>query len=537
MDEMKRTTTSSGREEEGSGEEETGSSRGDSEAGAGGGEGSEAGAEGGEGSEAESSAPPIESYCCSTCGFTFSSALSLLNHQVRKRHGDYGGTPSITKKNRKVPTNAERRKALKIYDEYFAKNPTNAITATAKTVGYDRSTLSKWIKKREQIQTACKDGRAKKRRDTMRDPQFCTEEIEVYLKFLYRRFGQGKKVRRRWLRNEMRKLVRVSDNPNAAKFKASDGWLTRFLKRWKITHQCRTNAKHQTVEQRIETIKKFHRQLREIQTSEPRRCEKYGRFPGTHMFHCDQVPIQFTGGDRHSTLNPKGCQSGCRIGSLETDEDKRFATLQVTIRAAESQIVDIELIFAGAGQVSQVELEYYDCIDNLAVTWQSKAYADERTTLQFLQRFRSQTKDLGEVLLGMDNYSAQQTPTCRLVMEYLDIVPVFTPPDCTDCISPVDHHVGRALQTKIAKFYQEAYDKHGDDWFEAGLEAREKRMLLAEWTSRAWREINTECENEEGSNLIHLAFVETGFLLALDGREDHLIRLQGWTGTLGTYSF
>ena len=53
------------------------------------------------------------------------------------------------------------------------------------------------------------------------------------------------------------------------------------------------------------------------------------------------------------------------------------------------------------------------------------------------------------------------------------------------------------------------------------LTASRRRMLKATWVDKAWRHVST-C-----SHLMYSSFVHTGFLIALDGSEDKLIKLQG----------
>ena len=67
---------------------------------------------------------------------------------------------------------------------------------------------------------------------------------------------------------------------------------------------------------------------------------------------------------------------------------------------------------------------------------------------------------LGEVLLGRDNHGSQRTPACETFMELFRIVAAFTPANCTDCYSPVDHHVGKLLKELINKMYEAEYDKN-----------------------------------------------------------------------------
>jgi hypothetical protein len=72
---------------------------------------------------------------------------------------------------------------------------------------------------------------------------------------------------------------------------------------------------------------------------------------------------------------------------------------------------------------------------------------------------------------------------------------------------------------------QAYYDANQTIWDEIGISKAQKRMLIATWTSVAWAEL---CDPK--SPLIRAAFVDTGFLLAKDGSENKLVKLQGWTG-------
>jgi hypothetical protein len=74
---------------------------------------------------------------------------------------------------------------------------------------------------------------------------------------------------------------------------------------------------------------------------------------------------------------------------------------------------------------------------------------------------------------------------------------------------------------------QAYYDENQTEWDEIGISKSQKRMLIATWTSVAWAEL---CAAELADSLIRTAFVDTGFLLAKDGSENGLVKLQGWTG-------
>jgi hypothetical protein len=83
--------------------------------------------------------------------------------------------------------------------------------------------------------------------------------------------------------------------------------------------------------------------------------------------------------------------------------------------------------------------------------------------------------------------------------------------------------VGAALKAKIFKRYSEVLKANKNMWSlpaaQGGLSDPRKRLLLATWASETWQEM---CN--ENHHLIRQAFVETGFLLAKDGSENHLVR-------------
>lgn len=251
------------------------------------------------------------------------------------------------------------------------------------------------------------------------------------------------------------------------------------------------------------------------------------------MFHMDQVPLPFSPGSKR-TLHMKGEQCVIREpgGSGAT---KRFCTLQVTICAqADQQCVKMEIIFRGGGErLSDEELATYAALKNVTVRFQQKAWSDTGVTLDYMEDFRAQTLQRGEVLLGMDNHGAQRVPAVLKFMELMSIIPAYTPANCTDCTSPVDRHVGQAIKLKIAKRYHECYDKNRLAWElpkkHGGLSDSTKRQLVAGWASEAWAEM---CENNQ--DCITAAFVKTGFLLAKDGSENGKVEL--WPRQKGEYS-
>ena len=477
-------------------------------------------------------------FCCLTCNKQFDRACELGRHYSSARSSCVNGfSLGVAVTPRKSYTYLQKRDALLYYDELIREGHFNPAAVLAYRTGLPKACVSDWIRDRGQIfYLAGTEAYARKRRFRTSVGKHPEAEFQLYLRFVWRRQHLKRRVGYGWLRANM--LDILATNGEVARLRGGNSWCRGFCKRWHITRQCRTNTKTTPIEERLPQIRAFHQYLiYGVQRSDPQRCPKYGRFPPRRMFHMDQVPLPFSPNSR-MTLNVRGDQ--CVIADPGGDGGKRFATLQITICAdPTAPPVDIEVYFRGTGlRADPEEEEYYRALPGVNVRWQPKAWADERIMLLWFRDFREQVLTSGEVLLGMDNHGSQATPLCKAFMEHFNIVPAYTPANCTDCISPVDHHVGQTIKQIIARKYEAAFDASGDGWDmppeDGGLDAKEKRMLVATWVSEAWQEFTTGAKYH---HLVRSAFVRTGFLVAKDGSENELIELHPVRVPAGSYEF
>jgi hypothetical protein len=245
---------------------------------------------------------------------------------------------------------------------------------------------------------------------------FSDQEDKLYLAFLFRRKNQGYVTTDAWLQDSMRTLLEAEQPDGWEEFKASNGWVALFKKRYRITAQCQTNKKHVPITEKLPLIRNFHAWLLTIlQLSTPQKSTKYGRFPATFIFHMDQIPLPFVLGSKR-TLNSIGEPVFIRAPK-GSGLDKRQATLQLCIRAEGSQLVRLAIIFKGQGLVlSAEERKVYAELSHLVqVYFQPNAWADEHVMLEWWDQFMADTTSLrGEqILLGMDNHGPQQTVAFR----------------------------------------------------------------------------------------------------------------------------
>lgn len=109
--------------------------------------------------------------------------------------------------------------------------------------------------------------------------------------------------------------------------------------------------------------------------------------------------------------------------------------------------------------------------------------------------------------------------------EMLDIECVFTPANCTDCVSPVDRNVGVWLKRRVYQMQEDELElPENRNWGMpvalGGLTTMAKRKHTVRWISQAWSDFQAYHQNN-----CTAAFVDTGILTALDGSEKHKIKL------------
>ena len=186
------------------------------------------------------------------------------------------------------------------------------------------------------------------------------------------------------------------------------------------------------------------------------------------------------------------------------------------------------IVFRGEGKrLKNEEKAAYAALSGLlAVYFQPKAWVDEQVALLWLEQFVSETSVIqSDRLLGMDRHGPQMTSRFRARSTQANIVPLYTPPDCTDVTAPCDHHVFARMKHIINTFYEAELEINHSLWCNppshGGLHAYQRRIYLATWTALAWQILRSD------DAFLRSAFISTGCLLAKDGSEDHLIKVHG----------
>jgi len=392
----------------------------------------------------------------------------------------------------------------------------------AEIFGVHEAMVSKWIKARDSIVTCARKmlgargrgniGRLVLRAPRGAQPRYAVAEALVFGKFLGAR-QKNRAVSGRALKVWMRKAVAnvYKGDVRATEFKASTSWLNKFKARHNIVTRARTNKKVLAIETRLPAVQKFHRDLRAF-ISQPGGAdhEVYGRFAPAAIFNVDQSPIALQPGSA-TTLEQRGA---VRVQIAERDSgDKRYCTLQLTVSPGVQQVKPM-IIFRGQGKrLSAQEKASWD--PRVHVEFQPNAWVDggmvEKYVSKVLKPFLIQG-EIAEALLLMDNLAAQQTEEVRALYEDNGIKAFFFPPNVTDLVQPVDHHLAQQLKKTMADMLDdrllenEAFAQRWLGLEDGTLPAWEVRVALTRLVADAWADV---CQKRDFVKL----FQETGCLM------------------------
>ena len=412
----------------------------------------------------------------------------------------------------------------------LATAPRKALLRATKKVaeesGEKVANLLSWVKKREKIKKACSKAF---RSGDVRPPLFPKCEDQLYLDFLHRREIVGLRVGGKWLQVRMLELVHRMHPPNHSnvdKFKATDGWCSKWKKRYRVRSKARTKKQATPVAERLGAIKEFHKFLQEV-------VFESGQVLPRQIYYMDQIPYAHTQPQAHRrSLNSIG--RSCFLKVPFKSADKRFCSIQMTTCADLDELHRVPLAFILRGQGLQLgedETALWSALEGQArIFYQTKAWADGDFMMMWLQTFAFDVRDIieedGFVILGMDGHGAQMTRRFQERCDELNIIPVYTPPNCTDVVAPVDAGCGATLKMLANMLYEADYEQKHKIYEDEGIKAKEKRMQAAMRVMAAWNVMK-----EDYRYLILQSFIKTGwFPLAPDGSQDHLVKIKDFPG-------
>eukprot|EP00479_Gromia_sphaerica_P013267 TRINITY_DN7328_c0_g1_i1.p2 TRINITY_DN7328_c0_g1~~TRINITY_DN7328_c0_g1_i1.p2 ORF type:complete len:120 (-),score=18.40 TRINITY_DN7328_c0_g1_i1:350-709(-) len=103
------------------------------------------------------------------------------------------------------------------------------------------------------------------------------------------------------------------------------------------------------------------------------------------------------------------------------------------------------------------------------------------------------------------------------------ILLVYTPENCTDLVAVTDAGPGNEIKRRMVKMYRndlESSPERLDQWMNGKVTTSERRILMTKWLGQSWDDFT-----ENHQDRITKAFKQCGMYNAIDGSENHLIKI------------
>ena len=320
---------------------------------------------------------------------------------------------------------------------------------------------------------------------------------------------------------------------NEVSFKASFGWLRRFIARRDLKYRKRRSGKEHTVAELLPAYKQFLANLRFnfIVPKEPGhvRDPLWGRFPPHLRYNFDQVPLPFVVEQDYTFTTNDDTHPHIRAPS-ETLRKRQF-TMHIVTNAGEGDKAHgwVDLVCKGKGtRVHLAEKELWD--GRVSVNWQKNAWVDNDVMESLAHRFvRKKIEMHGEdiwVIAFCDNLKAHVNERVRDIFGKGHVFLCFFPPNMTHIVQPIDAGIGRSLRVAIGH----ALDKwlmDGENMmkWEGKMTAGERRILITQLVGESMDYIMAPDQDK----LRIGAFERTGCLITMAVSEelDKKIKPQG----------
>ena len=147
---------------------------------------------------------------------------------------------------------------------------------------------------------------------------------------------------------------------------------------------------------------------------------------------------------------------------------------------------------------------------------------------QYLEDFHQQTRSQGPRILCLDNWGPQATDAYQKSCKDKQVKPAYTPGDTTDATAVTDAGPGNEIKKRMTKLYKKDLESNRErleQWKNEDITTSERRILYTKWAGDAWEDY---CTNKQAE--ITAAFKRCGMYNDVDGRENHLVKVQGCPG-------
>ena len=288
--------------------------------------------------------------------------------------------------------------------------------------------------------------------------------------------------------------------PVNPQFKASEGWLRKFMTRNNLVLRARTNMSQTLPKDLEEKIATFRQQIRHVRENSD--------FPYALIANMDETPIYLDLVPR-KTVDRKGKKS---IRVRTTNSEKRHITATICCTADGTYLPPF-VVFKGK---TSRPLRKVTIPKDVIATTQQKAWMDEPRMLMWITMVWKPYIAGRPALLTLDTFTAHLTEAVKDAFDQCKTTLVVIPGGCTPVLQPLDISLNKPLKGYIRHSWTQ-YMLTESEKGNAKIQPPSKSLIL-EWIKAAQDKL------ESNPVITKKSFLIAGISNALGGYEDELTR-------------
>ena len=372
----------------------------------------------------------------------------------------------------------------------------HSVEQTARTFKVHAKQIREWRKSEDSIRKLSEEVCGKKRsRLEGAGRRLHSDELEERLRnWILRQREQRIRVSRKNIQQMAQKMnIEMSLSSD---FKASNGWVDKFLSRNQFVIRSKTSVCQKTPADHLSKLVKFVRYVRQLRI-------KYN-CPQENIFAMDETPVWLEG-SASTTIAKKGAKE---VPIKSTGHEKVRITVILTGRGDGSKMKPY-IVIPRKKPISELE-----DMKDVVVQYNTKSWMDDCLTEDYLKRVIGHFH-FSKRLMVWDAFRCHISKATSSVLRRMGIHAAVIPGGCTGLIQPADVSWNRSLKCKIQDKYDE-WLSNGEHSFTANGNMRPPSFVqLVKWIREAWNSIPTSQVEE--------SMKQCGITNSTDGSEDEKI--------------
>jgi hypothetical protein len=344
----------------------------------------------------------------------------------------------------------------------------------------DTKRIREWRKAKEEMIKCGNNTDSKRKRLEGGGCKVTSEDMDrTLIQWVFTMRHRGLRVSRKMMRVKASELFREVEDASKATFKASRGWLDKFMKRANLSVRRRTTVAQKTPDMMTEKMVSFIRFME--------RARERTQAQPADIYAMDETAVWFDM-MAETTVNEKGAKSVCM---KTTGHEKSRCTVILTANGSGKKLKPYVVFFRGSRKVKELN-EKKQTSGNIVSTSVNGWMNDELTT-DYLRRVIGKLAFRKRILVW-DAYRCHLSESTKKELKSgYNLTTAVIPGGCTKFLQAPDVCWNKPFKDKLHELYDAwmAGDEDKEYTKTGNLKAPSYEVIL-KWVKVAWDSIDAE---------------------------------------------